>query len=259
MPDMATAVSCFLCKVNVPFTKTDRSEIVAHLEEEHAVTYGTDYLVAGCTMDDQERVAIQNVVKGRQPKLIQLEAKNSGDGKDGVSKTPNSVSVTKLASPSKALDPKKKKCPDCDFTYMLQIQMNRHAMVCSKKKATESPKIKKWKIKVRGDLQEKSPNSAVGHPDGKMKKPKISAYVEPGKGHPCKECGKEFRSEANMLRHHEDLHQPGEFPCPGDTKLCGKVFTSRNKMSSHYSRNCNPNNPAAVAVIEKRRASLGSS
>ena len=36
-----------------------RSEIVAHLEEEHAVTYGTDYLVAGCTMDDQERVAIQ--------------------------------------------------------------------------------------------------------------------------------------------------------------------------------------------------------
>merc|ERR1719369_237598 len=94
-------------------------------------------------MDDQERVAIQNVVKGRQPKLIQLEAKNSGDGKDGVSKTPNSVSVTKLASPSKAIDPKKKKCPDCDFTYMLQIQMNRHAMVCSKKKATESPKIKK--------------------------------------------------------------------------------------------------------------------
>merc|ERR1719228_2716844 len=169
-------------------------------------------------MDDQERVAIQNVVKGRQPKLIQLEAKNSGDGEDGAT----GVSFTKLASPSKASTTKKRKCPDCDFTYVLQIQMNRHALVCSKKKATESPKIKKWKIKIRGDLQEKSPKSPVSISDGKIKKQKKSAYVEPGKGHPCKECGKEFRSEANMLR--------------------------------HCSRNCNPNNPAAVAVIEKRRA-----
>merc|ERR1719228_764346 len=68
-------------------------------------------------MDDQERVAIQNVVKGRQPKLIQLEAKNSGVGEqDGASKTATGASVTKLASPSK--DPKKRKCPDCDFTYV---------------------------------------------------------------------------------------------------------------------------------------------
>merc|ERR1719347_1618856 len=121
-------------------------------------------------MDDQERVAIQNVVKGRQPKLIQLEAKNSGVGEDGASKTATGASVTKLASPSK--DPKKRKCPDCDFTYVLQIQLNRHALVCLKKKATESPKIKKWKIKVRGDLQEKSPKSPVRHPNGKIKKPK---------------------------------------------------------------------------------------
>merc|ERR1719228_3212325 len=124
-------------------------------------------------MDDQERVAIQNVVKGRQPKLIQLEAKNSGVGEatqDGASKTATSASVTKLASPSK--DPKKRKCPDCDFTYVLQIQLNRHALVCSKKKATESPKIKKWKIKVRGDLQEKSPKSPVRLPNGNIKKAK---------------------------------------------------------------------------------------
>merc|ERR1719147_83975 len=60
-------------------------------------------------MDDQERVAIQNVVKGRQPKLIQLEAKNSGVGEqDGASKTATGAFVTKLASPK---DPKKRKCP----------------------------------------------------------------------------------------------------------------------------------------------------
>jgi hypothetical protein len=50
----------------------------------------------------------------------------------------------------------------------------------------------------------------------------------------------------------EDIHQPGDYPCPGPD--CGKVplvlslhssqvFTSRNKMSSHRSRNCNPNKP----------------
>ena len=44
-------------------------------------------------------------------------------------------------------------------------------------------------------------------------------------------------------RHFEDLHQPGEFPCPGDESICGKVFTSRNKMSSHYSRYYNSRLP----------------
>lgn len=258
MSGLVTAVSCFLCKANVPFSKADRSSLVTHLNGSHSVTHGTDYLVAGCTMSEEERVAIQKVVKGRKPKLVELEAPNSGDIKDGTVKTEKGESVSKPVSPSTAPSPKKRKCPDCDFTCVLQIQMNRHALVCLKKKAAESPKVKKWKIKIK-DLSGKSLKSpAATIPGGKLK-PKKSAYAEPGKGHPCKECGKEFRSEANMLRHHEDLHQPGEFPCPGDPKLCGKVFTSRNKMSSHFSRNCNPNNPNALAVIEKRRASLGSS
>ena len=45
-----------------------------------------------------------------------------------------------------------------------------------------------------------------------------------------------WTNTALLCRHFEDLHQPGEFPCPGDERICGKVFTSRNKMSSHYSR-----------------------
>lgn len=46
----------------------------------------------------------------------------------------------------------------------------------------------------------------------------------------------QWNQRGQHCRHFEDLHQPGEFPCPGDESICGKVFTSRNKMSSHYSR-----------------------
>ena len=61
-------------------------------------------------------------------------------------------------------------------------------------------------------------------------------YDDPpeGEGHACPECGKRFKVRTAMMRHFEDLHQPGEFPCKG----CGKMFTSKNKQSSHYSRNC---------------------
>ena len=56
----------------------------------------------------------------------------------------------------------------------------------------------------------------------------------PGDGLSCPLCQKEFKANGPMRRHFEDIHQPGEFPCRG----CNKVFSSKNKMSSHYSRNC---------------------
>jgi len=74
---------------------------------------------------------------------------------------------------------------------------------------------------------------------------KIAAAGDsPGKGTDCPLCGKQFPNNGPMRRHFEDIHQPGEYPCPGEG--CGKVFTSKNKMSSHRSRNCNPNNPKAM-------------
>jgi len=65
------------------------------------------------------------------------------------------------------------------------------------------------------------------------------AGEDPGTGTTCPLCGKQFPKNGPMRRHFEDIHQPGEYPCPGEG--CGKVFTSKNKMSSHRSRNCNPN------------------
>merc|ERR1712179_52176 len=57
---------------------------------------------------------------------------------------------------------------------------------------------------------------------------------DPGDGTVCPLCSKQFPKYGPMRNHFVDIHQPGEFPCKG----CQKVFTSKNKMSSHYSRNC---------------------
>ena len=40
-------------------------------------------------------------------------------------------------------------------------------------------------------------------------------------GTTCPLCGKQFPKNGPMRRHFEDIHQPGEYPCPGEG--CGKV------------------------------------
>merc|ERR1719228_2310491 len=209
-------------------------------------------------MSGEERVAIQNVVKTRQPKLVQIQADhdkvdegvvtidddsaapaskpvstlNIGSSNGKVT-TKSGLIVTKTVGSSKegktvitpvVTSPKRMKCSDCDFTCKLQVQMNRHKNVCVKDKPKDgqSPKVKKWKIKVLGEAS--TPAAKTGKssaknaktpellPNGKMKKPKKSPYTEPGKGHPCNDCGKEFRKESILKAHQEDVHQPGEFP-----------------------------------------------
>ena len=44
----------------------------------------------------------------------------------------------------------------------------------------------------------------------------------------CPYCYKAIRS-TNLKRHIEDVHKPTHNPC----NLCGKVFTSSNKLYSH--------------------------
>jgi len=70
----------------------------------------------------------------------------------------------------------------------------------------------------------------------KIKSNGTSVEVKParrsGVGKECPECSKVV---GNLKTHIEDMHSPpGHFPCSG----CGKVYTSKNKQSSHYSRNC---------------------
>ena len=44
---------------------------------------------------------------------------------------------------------------------------------------------------------------------------------DPGTGTTCPLCSKEFPTNGPMRNHFVDIHQPGEYPCPGDG--CGKV------------------------------------
>jgi len=128
------------------------------------------------------------------------------------------------ASPPNAADVEKApvefKCPDCDLSFNLKIRLNRHLKLHDKKNQG-SPMLKIVKTES-------------GTP-GKVRAPPRN-YIEPkeGTGHPCGDCGKRFNSKNAMMRHFEDIHQPGEYPCRG----CGRIFSSKNKCSSHYSRNC---------------------
>lgn len=93
-------------------------------------------------------------------------------------------------------------------------------------KTTPTRKKSKVNLKQKG----KAKRSSVGRSDPVL----AGANMEAGDGKICRLCFKEFPSNGPMRRHFEDIHNPGEYPCKG----CQKIFTSKNKVSSHYSRNC---------------------
>ena len=63
------------------------------------------------------------------------------------------------------------------------------------------------------------------------------ADEDPGTGTSCPLCGKQFPKNGPMRRHFEDIHQPGEYPCPGEG--CGKVgfldFLNSNQTLCRFS------------------------
>merc|ERR1719204_2662558 len=116
-------------------------------------------------MSKEERIAIQNVVGGRQPKLIHLEPEESDEEADEPEVVEEEEEGEKLVSikllePETTLDqspsrptttktpPREKKCTNCGFTCRLQIQMNRHKNLCVKTEL-KSSLGSKWKLKVK--------------------------------------------------------------------------------------------------------------
>ena len=120
-------------------------------------------------------------------------------------------------------------CPECPMKFNLQIRLNKHLRVHHKKDKIDIDKSK-------NEVNKKSKAKNAFKLKIKLKKDD----PKPAGGVACTECGKMIKSYTNLQRHMEDIHNPGVFPCKGG---CGKIFTSRNKMGSHYSRNCNPLNP----------------
>jgi hypothetical protein len=161
------------------------------------------------------------------------------------------LSITQVRSQKSEEEPVsppagRKKCPNCPLSFKLQIQLNRHKKHCAKRVVKSeprtgklpSPRMARRRRSLPGDLgasprlkrvlaERKKTHRGSGGGSNRLVPP-------PGTGIACPDCGKEFFSQSRMQSHHVDLHQPGHFPCPGQG--CGKVFSSKNKQTSHYSK-----------------------
>ena len=58
---MSDTVKCFLCRAE--YKASDKEALLYHLCTEHNAYYGTDFLLAGCTMSEEERGAVREVTR----------------------------------------------------------------------------------------------------------------------------------------------------------------------------------------------------
>jgi len=266
---LSGTVPCFLCKAFIYYEKADKSKMMAHMNSEHNAFFGMDFLLAGCIMNDDERVAIVNVVKDREPAHLEPESAPSEDENLTLENNElildneyeeceeNEVNISALTpettlqedtdigvemksdEPEEGVSPPRMTeraiiefpCPECPMTFNLKIRLNRHLKLHSKKDLFKSEIVESKKEKIKILKTELMLKQKQG--------PRVWMPAHGEDGVPCTECGKRFKTRGPMLRHFEDIHQSGEFPCKG----CGKMFSSKNKMSSHFSRHCNPLNP----------------
>ena len=61
----AETLACFMCNGFVSFKNKDPTKFQKHLNNEHAAYFGMEYLLAGCIMTEEERMAVKDVVKDR--------------------------------------------------------------------------------------------------------------------------------------------------------------------------------------------------
>ena len=241
-------VTCFMCRMDITTESGDLSNYRRHMKEDHMVSsyinrtslvdifslqilHGVDdYILAGCFMTSEERVAVRDVVIDKIPFM--------GETAPKAENLPRSVGRSS----------NRYKCDHCPVSFTIQSNLaehleRKHRIVVPKedtesvfvdtkigltgtrsnrKSQTKSNSVQKTKISVKSKIDESRISIRRTRPG------------DPGTGHICRLCSKEFPGNGAMRRHFEDIHDPGEYPCKG----CGKMFTSRNKVSSHYSRNC---------------------
>jgi hypothetical protein len=308
-------VPCFLCKAFIYYESEKAEELSGHMMREHSVFFGLDFLLAACVMNEDERVAIVNVVKDRQPTKPggsqQIVPTPSQPTKSG-SKTDDDITIEDFGldddlpisaltpettlqeenevedvtdsgdlsvSPPSIKDHKEDPvfyhhCDQCNQSFKLKIQLNRH-MRSHETDGTDSGEPPSKKFREDKEVDQEEVMRKMKEKYQKLKKDKENRLLDicqslqperpstpcqqrpskggpkanvtgngsaeiaapgtnPGSGNFCPMCAKEFKSNGPMRRHFEDIHLPGEFPCPG----CQRIFSSRNKVSSHFSRNC---------------------
>eukprot|EP00092_Neocalanus_flemingeri_P006752 GFUD01007294.1.p1 GENE.GFUD01007294.1~~GFUD01007294.1.p1 ORF type:complete len:321 (-),score=92.00 GFUD01007294.1:37-999(-) len=307
----AATIVCFLCKGVVSYKNKDSSKFQKHMNNEHMAYFGMEFLLAGCTMTEEERLAVKDVIKDR------IEPDSESDKNMEEEEEADEVKSNKTNGKLEKAKKTRFQCSLCPISFTMSSNLEEHiAKKHPNKQKTSNTKSKEIldaiesknsnsngdflktrnRFKSAGDTQKKTNFATIspvstskariekvvqGLTDKKSKmsdviikkgveeadierknltstmpvpKKKTSgtskkenksddssllaeANQTAGDGKVCPICSKEFPKNGPMRRHFEDIHQPGEFPCSG----CQKIFTSKNKMSSHYSRNCNPN------------------
>merc|ERR1712129_159395 len=235
---------------------------------------GMEYLLAGCSMSEEERLAVKDVTKAARfqcddcPISFTME-NNLEEHIARKHKKKISLNNSKSKEILDAID--RKNAIDGEFSKTMKTFKTASDSLKKTNIATISPKstpkatlekvvqglsakkLKTLDVSIKKDGEEvemkrKNLTSTTSVPKKNTSKlnktgngstPVAEPGQEPGEGKVCPLCSKEFLKNGPMRRHFEDIHQPGEFPCSG----CQKMFTSKNKMSSHYSRYCNSNGP----------------
>ena len=278
-------VPCFLCKAFIYYEKRDKTKLLAHMNSEHNAFFGVDFLLAGCIMNDDERVAIVNVVKDREPQLSEpvTEADPDPDHNETLENDELVIDSADLVIDNddeynelniSALTPETTLQEVTALGVELEQEVSEDEGVSPPRMSTkaiiefpcpECPMTFNLKIRLNRHLKLHDKKDLVKSELVESKKeairtiktestvikqkqgPRVWTPANEADGVPCTQCGKRFKSRGPMLRHFEDIHQSGEFPCKG----CNKMFTSKNKMSSHFSRHCNPLNPNSTISRKK--------
>ena len=136
--------------------------------------------------------------------------KRSTRGSLNKDKENSIVLVTKMSEESRS--EKGQKEPLREIKKRLE---NKVTPVKGKKFKLKNKKFKKLQKIDRS----RTPNKQIADAD-----------EDPGTGTSCPLCGKQFPKNGPMRRHFEDIHQPGEYPCPGEG--CGKVRFLDSKISN---------------------------
>jgi len=206
---MTAGLQCYMCKVPVMCRNGNFSKIKEHLQFEHKVDNELGYLLAGFYMTDDEREAVKDLVAGKAGidlKYLENVEIVSSDPNANVLITPMTV---KVESQESEFEPE----PIAEI-----IKRTRRSAPGS--------------ISLTGDVKKEFVSRKFSKFD---EEPVIVGPEEkPGRGRVCRVCGKKLSDTMNMRRHFKDVHQPGEFPC----QVCGKIYTSSNKVYSHYTRYC---------------------
>jgi len=217
---MTAGLQCYMCKVPVMCRNGNFSKIKEHLQVVHKVDNEMGYLLAGFFMTDDERKAVKDLVAGKSGISLTEEDKLEDVSFD----TSENFNMTSMPVKVELLESEFESEPIVQNSAPVIKKSRRSAPGSTRLTEDDSPtKTSVKKEFVSRKFSKFDDDPVIVGPDEK-----------PGQGRVCRVCGKKLSDTMNMRRHFKDVHQPGEYPC----QVCGKIYTSPNKVYSHYKRYC---------------------